>query len=329
MLDNMNIVQTAVSAFNNAALLTPAFLWIGLLSLPLFIVVFQMAVAVVRRLGWTRENILNNVTVWNAGLTFGWLVLFGGNYVVLRDNMSLLPMLNALIVFLTSLFVSSHVHQGTTWWRGWKKWFVLFGLSVLVVLSGVYTWWGTVLQFGAFVAGCVLGRVAKEEMRPIAGTVLIVLTTVTAVLMQPEYFRFGQLGNLTIGHLIGVLFVGITAVMTVVLSNFKARGKIYNSAYIKLKCLGRVICVLGGALFLLTEAVPVFLGTLLAVFLSVRLSVYHAENLKTDALSYKMLAVTLMGFGVLLTMPVITALGIVYWVNSPQVDFKHDIKRLL
>lgn len=329
MLNEINIVQTALSAFNNAALYIPAFFWTGLLALPLFVIVFQIGAYINRRMGWNHENILKNVTVWNAGLTFLWVVLFGGNYFVLRDELSLLPMLNALIVFLTSLFVSSYVHKLPVWFRGWKKLVIPMIVIALVVMSDLHTWWGAVLQLSALVSGCVLGRVAQSEMRPIGGTVLIILTTVTAVLMQPEYFRFGQLGNLTLLHLIGVLFVGATAVMTVVLSNFVARGKIYNSAYIKLKWLGRVICLLGGALFLLTEAVPVFLGTLVAIFLLARLSVYHADNLKTVAMGNKMLALTLIGYGVLLIMPWVTVLGILYWVNNSYADFGCDIRRLL
>ena len=40
MLNDITVVQSAVSAFNNAALLAPAFLWSALLATPLFVIVY-------------------------------------------------------------------------------------------------------------------------------------------------------------------------------------------------------------------------------------------------------------------------------------------------
>ena len=329
MLNEMIIVQTAVSAFNNAALWTPAFLWWAILSLPLFVSVYFMGNVFLRRCGWNKSNILKNVTNWNAGLVLLWVVMFGGNYAVLRDEMSLLPMLTALIIFLASLFVSSYVRTLPHWAHGWKKWLLICLLLGFVVQSGGNIWWVIVLQLCALLFGCVLGRVADGQMRPIGGSVLIILTTVSAILMQPEYFRFGQLGSLTFFHLIAILAVGIFAVMAFALFNFKPHGFIYNSAYVKLKWLGRVICVLGGALFLLTEAVPVFLGTLVAVLAMVWLSIAHAQTFEVETLGHKVFAILLMLFGVILVMPVITCLGILYWVHTPQIMFWSECKRLL
>ena len=329
MLNEMVIVQTAVSAFNNAALWTPAFLWWAVLSLPLFVAVYYMGNIFLRRFGWNKSNILKNVTNWNAGLVLLWVVMFGGNYAVLRDEMSVLPMLTALIIFLTALFVSSYVRTLPQWLYGWKKWLVIFLLLGFVVQSGGNVWWIIVMQLCALFFGCVLGRVASGQMRPIGGSVLIVLTTVSAILMQPEYFRFGQLGNLTILHLIVILGTGIFAVMAFALFNFKPRGVIYDSAYVKLKWLGRVVCVLGCALFLLTEAVPVFLGTLIAFLAMIWLSIVHATTFETEVLGHKVFAITLVLFGVILVMPVITCLGILYWVHTSQILFRTELKRLL
>lgn len=329
MLNEMLIVQTAVSAFNNAALWAPAFLCWAILSLPLFVAVYYMGNAFLRRVGWNKTNILKNVTNWNAGLVLMWVVLFGGNYAVLRDDMSLLPMLTALIIFLTSLFISSYFHALPGWLNGWKKWMGFALILVLVVMSGGYVWWMIVLQVCALVGGLVLGYVAKGEMRPIGGSVLIILTAVVAILMQPEYFRFGQLGDLTVMHLVALLITGIFAVMTFALFNCRPHGIVYNSAYIKLKWLGRVICLLGGALFLLTEAVPVFLGTLVAVFAMVWLSIAHAKDFETEMVGHKMFAVTLMLFGMIIVVPVITCLGILYWIHIPNIMFKQKLKQLL
>lgn len=327
MLDEMIVVKSAVSAFNNAALAAPAFLWTALLALPLFAVVWMFGRDIANRIGWDTTNLLARVSVWGAGLTLGWIVLFGGNYAVLRDGISVLPMMNAGIVFLTSLFVSSHLHKNPML-RGWKKNLLFVLLLCLVAFTDVRVWWGPLLQAGAFACGVLLGWYAHAEMRPVSGTVLIVLMVVCAMLMQPEFYRFGQLGNLTVAHLGTMLVLGGAAVACTVLINVNAMGRINNIIYFKLKWLLRVICALGAALFILTEAVPVFIGTLLAFAMMFAISVWHAKNVNL-VLCDKLFALLLMLFGVVTIMPAITALGIVYWVNTPLVDFWREIRVLL
>ena len=328
MLEDLTVVQSAVSAFNNAALWAPAFLWWALLMLPLFAFVVKCGGVFVKHIGWNRENLINKVAFWTAIFVFLWMVLFAGNYGVLRDSLSVLPMLNATILFLSSLFVSSHF--ATEKIPHIKLRGVLFAvlLVVMVGMSGIYTWWGPLLQIGAFVAGVLFGRVAKSPMRPIGGSILIMLTTVSAILMQPEFFRFGQLGNLTVFHLSAILLFGVFSVATVVVYNINPGNKINHSIYIKLKWLCRVFCMLGSALFLLTEAVPVFLGTLVVFGLMFMLSVFHVEHI-TDNLQEKLFALSLMCFGVITVMPVITAMGLLLWIDNPKNKFWSEFKMLL
>lgn len=327
MFDEMVVVQSAVSAFNNAALWAPAFLWVAVLSLPLFVVVWMFGRDIANRIGWDTTNLLTRVSVWGAGLTLGWVVLFGGNYAVLRDGISVLPMMNAGIVFLTSLFVSSHLHKNPML-RGWKKMLLFLLFLFFVASTDMHVWWGPLLQGGAFACGVLLGWYARAEMRPVSGMVLIVLMVACAMLMQPEFYRFGQLGNLTVVHLIAMLMLGGTAVACTVLINVKPAGRVNSIIYFKLKWLLRVICALGAALFVLTEAVPVFIGTLLALAVMFGVSVWHAKDVNL-MLQSKMLALLLMLFGGVTVMPAITALGIVYWVNTSSVDFWREIRTLL
>ena len=51
-------------------------------------------------------------------------------------------------------------------------------------------------------------------------------------------------------------------VASIVLRNVKPQNKIYHSAYVKLKWLMRCLVVLAGVLFVMTESVPVFIGTM-------------------------------------------------------------------
>lgn len=328
MFDGIMVVESAVSAFNNAALWGPAFMWWALLALPLFVVVFMCGGYLARRVGFCRENMQSRMAMWVSLLILLWVIMFGGNYGVLRDGISVLPMMNAVIVFLGALFVSSYLRDVV--WNGkkWQKW--LLGASVLLAvgLSDVHTWWGPLLQICAFCVGAVLGRFARGQMRPIAGTVLIMLMTVTAILMQPEFYRFGQLGNLTAVHLLAVLMFGVVAMALVVVANVSARARIRDGVFFKLRWLMRVMCALGGALFLLTEAVPVFLGLLVCVAGLFAMSVWHAQSIN-GVLVDKLFAMLLMVFGVITVMPVITCMGILYWVNTPQINFWREIRALL
>lgn len=322
------VVPSAISSFNNAALFAPAFLWWGVLALPLFMVTYWCHDAIAARLGWNRSNVLQHVSVWVAGLTLWWVVLFGGNYGVLRDDLSVMPMLTAVIVFLASLFVSSHLRTHPLPRMGWKAWVMLLALCVAVGTSDMHAWWGPLLQVGALLSGGLFGRVARAEMRPIGGIVLICLTVIVAIFIQPEFFRFGQLGELTPWHLGAVMLFGIVAMAVIAVFNVNARGKIRRSVYVKLKWLMRMICALGGALFLLADALPIYIGFLAAVLVGIAMSVWHAESV-SDVLGHKLFAIMIGIFGVITVMPVITAMAVLYWNAFPKINFWREIKTLL
>ncbi len=328
MLNDMAIVQSAASAFNNAALVAPAFLWWAILMLPLYVAVYWYGCDFMMRIGWNRGNLLAKVSFWTVVFGGAWTVLFSGNYAVLRDDLSVLPMLTAVIVFLSSLFVSSHLRGVALPHMRWKQWLFVLAVLVMVGLSDTHAWWGPLLQIFALFGGVLVGRFAGGAMRPMGGTVLIMMTIIIAVLMQPEFFRFGQLGNLTVFHLLAILLFGIVSVATVVVSNVRSKNKIQDSLFIKLKWLWRVACLLGCALFMLTEAVPVLLGTLIAFAIMFIMSVWHAKNIN-NALGDKLFAVSLFLFGVICVMPVVSAMGILYWLNTSDCKLWQESKVLL
>lgn len=326
MFDDAIIVQSAISAFNNAALVAPAFLWSALLTLPLYLVVWVFGDKIADYLRWSRGNITMRAALWTVITTIGWVVLFGGNYGVLRDDTSTLPFMIAAIIFVASIFVGSYTRD-IKYARRENAIYIILVLLALG-LSDMHAWWGPILQIGAAFIGFVIGRRAGVEMPPVPGVILISGATVTSLLMQPEYFRFGQLGNLTWVHLLFVGLFGIVAAATVAVRNINTRGRIHHSAYIKLKWMVRFVVALGVALFVMTESVPVFLGTSAAAFVLVALSVWHAKDMPST-LGNKLFALAVMLFGILITMPVITAIGIVYMVNMPKSDFLREIKQLL
>ena len=329
MFNDVVIVQSAISAFNNAALVAPAFLWWAILSMPLMFLVWKCAPMICDKFSLVPDNINARGGVMVALLTFVWVVLFGGNYAVLRDEVSVLPFVVAVIVFLTSLFVASHMRHLPVFKINARARFAVALLVLLaLVMSDLHAWWGPILQVGACSLGWLMGCVARGAMRPVAGMILIILMVTVAMLMQPEFFRFGQLGNLTPVHLIFVLMIGVCAMAVIALNNINARAKIRESAYVKLKWMMRVVSVLMMALFMLTESVPLFVGMCGAVLVLFMLSVWHAK-VQPRGLMESMLAMTVMLFGVITTMPAVTAIGVLYLSVLPQAKIWREFRALL
>lgn len=335
MFDETIVLQSAVSAFNNSALRAPAFLWYGVLVFPLFVMVYMCGKSFLDRFRNVRENILKYVAVCAVVLAFAWWLFFVGDYGVLRDKVSVLPFLSAGILFLISFYLSGAINDVVSfkWSTFSRKQRLIYALVCVCVLVGVgmldvHAWWGPLLQLCMFLFGIVLGRHMTKQLPVVSGCVGIMFLCVVALIMQPELFRFGQLGNLTIGHMLGVVIFGMCAVATFVLENVVASGRISNGVFNKLKWLIRLALLLGIALFLLTEAVPVLLGIVCIACIMFAISVLHAKSIP-NTVPKRVFALTLGVFGLLTVMPAVTALGILYWVSLPDSCFWSDARFLL
>ena len=82
------------------------------------------------------------------------------------------------------------------------------------------------------------------------------------------------------------------------------------------------------SLFILTEAVPVYLAALAVCAVVFAMSVVHLQKLTVD-LGDKLFAISLIAFGVVTVMPVISAMGLIYWMNVGSIKFWHEFKGLL
>lgn len=331
MFDDFFIASTAVSSFNNAALINPFFLTVGLLTLPLFFMTYLYGHDFATRFGWTNQNAEFKTGFWSAIILCLWVMLFGGNYAVIRGGISLLPMLLAIVLFFSMLVVSSNVVRLKYIEKIHNKkigWFVFGALLCCVVLSGMMPWWGILLQISAIMCGTIVGCRLKTNNSWVALTTFIFGMMAMLVLMQPEYFRFGQLGHLTIFHLLGVVCAGFFAVTTIATKYVKARGKIRQSAYVKLKWLFRIISLLALVLFASTESVPVFLGLLLAVLLLEALNIYHSKKISGNMYKQSWAAL-IISLGILIVCPVLSAVGIIYWSFAPNKSKALDFLRLL
>ena len=334
MFEDTLIVQSAISAFNNAALVAPAFLWWGLLAIPLFVLIYYCGTSALARIGWNENNINSRVGLITVVLTLAWVVLFGGNYQVLRDSSTVLPFAVAATVFVSALFIGSwHKQIKVPAFRGatrLRKFEIVVAWVIVLLaigLSDMRVWWGPLMLIGAFVGGLLIGR-AIRPVRPVPAVMIVIMIITTLLLMQPEFFRFGQLGALTPIHLMFLILMALVAAATVALRNVRPRGRIGHSAYVKLKWLARIIAVLCMALFVLTESVPVFLGMTVMFFIVCAMSVWHSYSVIAHAGDYAF-ALSLMLFGVLMTMPAITALGILRWVDLPRANPWRQFGRLL
>ena len=334
MFDSSLIVQSAVSSFNNAALVAPVFFWSALLSLPLFMIIYMFGDKILERFFPTEKLRGVRISLCIEVVIFAWLVLMSGNYAVLRDPLSVLPFLVSGTLFALAMSVAYKIKAlnmpTPQFWKKLKRpglvRAVMLGALIAVVgFSGLPTWYGFLLQSAAVLAGIIIGFRLNYRL---PFTEIIMFAISVALLMQPEFFRFGQLGSLTALHLLSIAITGILAVAVVVLKNVNPRGGIYNSAFSKLKLLMRVATGLFLVLFILTESVPVFLGLLVAVAVMFAMSVWHAKSVPEN-LSDKILALLICSFGVMISLPIITALGVLYLVSLPRGNISGQSKFLL
>jgi hypothetical protein len=125
------------------------------------------------------------------------------------------------------------------------------------------------------------------------------------------------LGHLTALHILAVVLTGALAMAILALSCVRPRGRIRAGAYSKLKWLFRICAGLCFILFVLTESVPVFLGFAGVLLVSFAMSVMHASSV-SDSLYKKLWAAMLCSFGVMTALPLVTALGVLYWISLPR-----------
>lgn len=330
MFNEFSIVTTAVSSFNNAALFGACFFAVGLLTLPLFYMVYLYGRDILARLKWN-SNIDGKIGFWSVFCLVFWLLTFGGNYAVMRDGISLLPIMIALVLFFSMAYITKQaikLDYLKVFQNRKIKWATFFVLLILTVFSAKPDLWGILLQVSAVLCGIIVGSRCHKNISDISISSVIFGFMTGLILMQPEFFRFGQLGNLTFLHLIALLFVGFFAITALVTRYTNARAKIHESAYVKLKWLCRILAALALVLFGLTESVPVFAGLLFMIAVDEMLTIYHSKK-SSQKLSNQAWALMLFGFGIILMCPIISCLGILCLVPSFESIKAKDFSDLL
>lgn len=322
MFDESLIVTSALSAFNNAALVPPMFLWNAVLCIPLFVVAYIFGKKIAAKQEVMQYITLPRMAFWFLGLVAIWVILTGGGYNVLRDGLSALPWVSGVALFLAAIFIGNYTKSlRLPWWYGnidasaRRKWAVniccwLLG-ALFVFVCCALNWYWAAIRIIAIAMGFVIGRYILLAVRGSIYMLLVGVISCVAVLMQPEFFRFGQLGNLTLAHLVWVLATGIMFAVAFAFDIVHPRGRIHHSAYVKLKWLTRLASVLGIVLFLLTESVPMFLFSVVSVFAQCAISVWHAVKVSPNSVN-RSLSLFVMFFGVLIDVPTITVIGVIW-----------------
>ena len=339
MFEDSSIVSSAASAFNNAALVGPAFFWRAVLCIPLFTGIYMAGRYFARKIDIKSYLAPNITSFWVVVLTMLWLVFFGGNYQVLRDEISLLPWVSAAILFLSALFIGTKTQKlkmpvwyGKTDATPRRRWtiniLIILLLALIIGGTDLRQWWTPLVQIGALVFGLLLGRVMRRSVNAIPYSGCIMLLAMVALLMQPEYFRFGQLGNLTLIHLLWILATGMVTICALVMNTVNCRGRIHESAYKKIKWLMRFLLVLCAVLFVLTESVPMFIATVAMMAVLSATSMWHLTDMSKDNKDF-MIAFSFVFFGILIGVQTITALGILMLAVLPKSAKHSDIKHLL
>ncbi|MBD5391352.1 hypothetical protein HDR66_00940 [bacterium] len=318
MFDASLVVQSAISAFNNAALVAPAFFWLGVLTLPLVVMAYFCGGEFMVRIGWRNTDIMPNAMNLFAAVVLIWAITFGGNYDVLRDSVSVLPYGMGAIVFLCMAILGNASRdvaiprlRDMSWRRRMLLIVALAAVLGMVAMSGAAGIIGRLIPVAALVFGAIVGRYIRN-IRACAVVWIVMLGVTTLILMQPEFFRFGQLGALTVVHLGAILMMGVALAAAVAVRMTPARGRVANSVYKKLKWMFRIVAALCVVLFLLTESVPVFLGTSAVFCVMFAMSVYHAAEIPMN-LYRAMMGLCLIIFGMITTLPLISAIGALIW----------------
>lgn len=344
MFDATLVVQSAISSFNNAALFSPDFFWIAVLSLPIFAATWLFSRAVNAKFFGDDKTSLRHMALIISGVMFLWL-LTHGSYAALRDGVGYIHILVAFALFWASAFLSREVSflpHPVLWDKMKKSWRRLLGILVPALaivgigLTGMPTVVGFGIQAASVILGGLLGRALYKKNRTLgslsSNLSVLMFVIVTGLVMQPEFFRFGQLGNLTVGHLLFLAMFAILVVANVMLRHVRPGGGMSHAWYRRFLLLAALCLVLIFAVFLMTESVLAFLGLAGGVFLaSIFVARHQAKSSRPAMIDFgaKLWIWTLAVFGILIGQPVLVCLAILLWRRGSHEKFWATMKGIL
>jgi hypothetical protein len=264
------------------------------------------------------------LSLFAAVLMFIWLLVHG-NYNVIRDGVSWISMGMAVALMVLAAFIAQRTDwlqryfqfakkQGNKWRRRFCSYAVPVIAIVLVGLAGAPSFGGFFAQAAFVTAGALIGLRLRAKARKIRNPMIEIsqgMFFITFLIaMQPEFFRFGQLGHLTVLHLMILAMSALAAAATVAFLYFTPSGKNLK----KIKLLGAMISALLLILFFFTESSVMLLGLGVATFLTSIVAVKHLPaEYNSEKTGEALFAIQLGLFGIMTGMVALTAAAIVFW----------------
>ncbi|MCL2758332.1 MAG: hypothetical protein FWE64_03365 [Alphaproteobacteria bacterium] len=343
MLDHSLIVSSAVSTFNNAALVSPGFFWSAILALPLVALGWIMAPEIAQRFAPNAKN-RDKVAAFVAVLVIAGWALFHENFAVLRDGTSLVGILVAFILWIASTWMARRYYESGRRLsallpnKKWGRKLDYFAPTIVVAIAFAFTIGAgrdeSILQAGAVMIGIftgyMLNRRNVRDADPRLPVAVMLTLGIFGLVMQPEFFRFGQLANLTLMHMIFLCLAMAASAVFFALHFVRPRGWFVKIFYTKMFL--RALTVLVLALLFITESAPIFGALFAMVFVITALSALHASEKNAEALKKikgEMWLVALGLFGVLAALPALVFVAAVMWRLSPRNDFVGKVRTLL
>lgn len=338
---NNEIVASAITSFNNSALLHPNFLWAALMMSPVFAAVWKIAPDLMDYFFPTRKNRDYNLAFLAEATLIVFLAVDNGNWQSIRDGVGFLPYLSAVVLFLLARDVMARLCEQNpkmpSWWRRfdrrtskWLKVSLMLCAAAIAASSTVQAFNFIMLAIAGVFFGAAAGYFGRRSA-PAANYLTIIMMILTiGIAMQPEYFRFGQMGRLTFLHLAMLAAVMMSGAMMFALRNFNPAGFVRDNHYRYMKWFMRLAVLLAFILFVMTESVPVLMGFGASVLAAAWLAVKHApRGANASVLSGNMWAMTMCLFGLVAAMPIITIIGILCLRNNNCRSFWQSLADIL
>ncbi len=342
MFDPTLVVQSAISSFNNIALRSPDFFWSALLCLPIFVVFWLFAPQISARFLPDSKKRMNIIATWGIVFIAAWL-LTHESFNALRDGVSLgISALTAVCVFALTLFAGWRVPPASNFIKTKEKWRKKIDIAtpiIIAALIGLCAWgtWQTILvQFIAALFGFYSGRLMiwRNRRQMDSNWMMIGLITLLTfgLVMQPEFFRFGQLGHLTVAHIFFLIAALVASTSSIMMRLVRPTGWLRKSWYRRMMLLARSFCILVFVLFVLTESALAFAALAVVVIAQEFIAIRHRPQEDANAIknsSEDMWILSLGLFGLLAAMPTMVCAAIILVRGRTKFDAKGAIKTLL
>jgi len=345
MFEEFFITSSAISTFNNAALLAPEFLYMAILAIPLFYIAWIMTPEILARFLPNPKIRENQIALLTVIVIFIWTVTHQ-NFGVLRAE-SFVGILNAIIMCGSMVFLSRRYYESE--WRPafarpvaglrrYARYFIVpASIMIIVGLFAIQSGWaGVMLQMGAVGIGILSGwllqrkNAAERDVKFLTAALMAMVSY--GLIMQPEFFRFGQFANLTFVHILGLLIVASLIALFFALYFFRPRGYFKKLHFERVQILTIAALSLVTVVLLITESALLFLAFAGVIFGYSVIAIAHFKKSKADELQKlktDVWIVSLFAFGILATLPVLSFAAILLWRAESRDNFINSVRNLL